>query len=152
MNLIVSKIMNILDTIFAYGHPLVKCTHNTTIELTKEDYLTEKGSCILGINASRACNDLSTDLKEMIRTGDAIRVLIQVDDITESFIGYGDEKLNLKSEKDMVFRKSSYICNRTVLIKCTKSSIDLNRELIKKLNNPNKKFTIKFQELNKADD
>jgi hypothetical protein len=147
MNLIVSKIMNILDTILAYGHPLVKCSHNTTIEITKEDYLTEKGSCILGIKASKACKDLSAELKEKIRKGNAIRVLIEVDDIIESFIGYGDEKLNLKNENEMVFRKSSYICDRTVLIKCTKSSMDLNRELIKKLNDPNKKFVIKFQEL-----
>ena len=147
MNLIVSKIMNILDTILAYGHPLVKCSHNTTIEVTKEDYLTEKGSCILGIKASKACKDLSAELKDKIRSGDAIRVLIEVDDIIETFIGYGDEKLNLKNENEMVFRKSSYICDRTVLIKCTKSSMDLNRELIKKLNDPNKKFVIKFQEL-----
>ena len=147
MNLIVSKIMNILDTILAYGHPLVKCSHNTTIEVTKEDYLTEKGSCILGIKASKACKDLSAELKDKIRSGDAIRVLIEVDDIIETFIGYGDEKLNLKNENEMVFRKSSYICDRTVLIKCTKSSMDLNRELIKKLNAPNKKFVIKFQEL-----
>ena len=139
--------MNILDTILAYGHPLVKCSHNTTIEVTKEDYLTEKGSCILGIKASKACKDLSAELKDKIRSGDAIRVLIEVDDIIETFIGYGDEKLNLKNENEMVFRKSSYICDRTVLIKCTKSSMDLNRELIKKLNDPNKKFVIKFQEL-----
>jgi hypothetical protein len=144
--------MNILDTILAYGHPLVKCSHRTTIELTKENYLTEKGSCILGINASKACKDLSLELKGRIRSGDAIRVLIEVDDIIETFIGYGDEKLNLKSENDIVFRKSSYICNRTVLINCSKSSMDLNRELIKKLNEPNKKFTIKFQELSKVDD
>jgi hypothetical protein len=152
MNLIVSKIMNILDTILAYGHPLVKCSHKTTIELTKEGYLTEKGSCILGIKASKACKDLSAELKEKIRNGDTIRVLIEVDDIVEAFIGYGDEKLNLKSKKDMVFRKSSYICDRTVLINCTKSSMDLNRELIKKLNDPNKRFAIKFQELRRVED
>ena len=144
--------MNILDTVLAYGHPLVKCSHRTTIELTKEDYLTEQGSCILGINASKACKDLNLELKEKIRNRNAIRVLIEVDDIIDSFIGYGDEKLHLKSENDMVFRKSSYICDRTVLINCTKSSMDLNRELIKKLNDPNKKFTIKFQELSKVDD
>lgn len=144
--------MKILDTILAYGHPLVKCSHNTTIEITKEDYLTEKGSCILGIKASKACNDLSAKLKEKIRKGNAIRILIEVDDIFETFIGYGDEKLNLKSNNDMVFRKSSYVCDRTVLINCTKSSMDLNRELIKKLNDPNKKFAIKFQELRNLDD
>lgn len=140
--------MNILDTIFAYGHPFVKCLHKSTIELTKENYLTERGSCILGIKASKACRDLSAKLKEKIKSGNAIRVLIKVDHITEVFLGYGDEKLKLKSDNEIVFRKSSYICDRTVLINCTKSSIELSREMIKRLNDPNKKFTILFLELN----
>ncbi|MFW9949823.1 MAG: DUF371 domain-containing protein [Candidatus Thorarchaeota archaeon] len=140
--------MNILDTVSAYGHPSLRCTHRTTIEVTKDNCLTTRGTCILGINATKACYDLSSNLKEKIINGDAIKVIIKVEGLLETFIGYGDEKLNLKSKRDMVFRKSNFICDRTVLINCTKSSSEINRDIIRKLNTYNKKFTIIFEALN----
>ena len=52
---------------------------------------------------------------------------------------------SLTHEKDMVFRKSNYICNRTVLINCSKASSELNRDLIDKLKKTDKKFTLLFE-------
>jgi hypothetical protein len=144
--------MNALDVISAFGHPLIKCTHDTTIELTKNSFLTEKGNCILGINASKACFDLNNTLKEKIKLGNVIKVTVKVDELIETFIGYGNRKLTLNSRKDIVFRRSNYTCDRTILISCTKSSHDLNRKLIEKLNNSNKKFTIAFQVINLDED
>ena len=137
--------MTILDTIHATGHPFIQCSHSTTIELTKDDYLTKKGTCILGIKASKACFDLNPELKRKILNGDKIDVVIKADDFIDSFCGYGNKSLTLLSKKDIVFRKSNFICDRTILIKCTKSSIDLNRYLIKKLNNAKQKISIDFR-------
>lgn len=137
--------MTILDTINATGHPFIQCSHSTTIELTKEDYLTKKGNCILGIKASKACFDLIPELKRKILNGDKIEVIIKADDIFDSFYGYGSKSLTLLSKKDMVFRKSNFTCDKTVLINCTKSSIDLNRSLIKKLTNFDQQISIDFQ-------
>ena len=137
--------MTILDTIHATGHPFIQCSHSTTIELTKDDYLTKKGTCILGIKASKACFDLNPELKRKILNGDKINVIIKADDIFDSFYGYGSKSLTLLSKKDMVFRTSNFICDRTVLIKCTKSSLDLNRSLIKKLINVDQQISIDFK-------
>jgi hypothetical protein len=137
--------MTVLDSINATGHSLIQCTHSTTIELTKDNYLTNKGTCILGIKASKACYDLAPILKKKIGNGDKIKVVIKVDDIVDSFYGYGSGKLTLLSKKDLVFRKSNYICDRTILIKCSKSSKDLNRDLISKLSNSKKNFLILFK-------
>jgi hypothetical protein len=134
--------MTILDSINAAGHSLIQCTHSTTIELTKDDYLTKKGTCILGIKASKACYDLTPALKRKIMNGDKIDVIIKVDDVVDCFYGYGNKNLTLLSKKDLVFRKSNYICDRTILIKCTKSSGDLNRDLIKILTNSKKQISI----------
>ncbi|MFX1502888.1 MAG: DUF371 domain-containing protein, partial [Promethearchaeota archaeon] len=49
-----------------------------------------------------------------------------------------------------VFRKSSYICNRTILVNCTKSSNEVERKLIENLKIPGKKLIITF-ELNELD-
>ena len=53
--------------------------------------------------------------------------------------------LKLLDKNDIVFRTSSYICDRTVLINCSKSSLDLNRDLIEKLKIPGKIFLITFE-------
>ncbi|MGB5912851.1 MAG: DUF371 domain-containing protein [Promethearchaeia archaeon] len=136
--------MPFIEKIYAYGHNNISCTHNTTIEITKDNFLTRKGTCILGINASKACSDLKDDLKKRIRNEAKIKVIIKVDNSSESFYGFGCKDLCLSSQKDLVFRKSEYICDRTVLIKCSKSSKELDRNIIKKIKIPGKRFTILF--------
>lgn len=138
--------MTVLDSINATGHSLIQCTHTTTIELTKDDSLTKKGTCILGINASKACYDLAPELKRKIMAGEKIYVVIKLGDAFDQFHGYGSKKLTLLSTKDLVFRKSDYICDRTILIKCSKSSNDLNRNLIKKLTNSKNQISILFKD------
>lgn len=125
--------MKVLDKIFFQGHPNVSCTHGTTIEITKDKYLTPRGNCIMGIRSSKGCIDLNEELKAAIKSEKKIRVLIQSKHFSDEFIGFGCKDLKLLDPDDMVFRKSDYICDRTVLINCTKSSNDLDRDLIKEI-------------------
>jgi len=137
--------MTILDEIVAYGHENILCTHKSTIEITKDDYLTENGDCILGIGASKACIDLNSKLKETIWAEKKIKINIRLDDLLDSFYGFGNKDLTLLNTKDIVFRKSDFICDRTVLIKCSKSSNELNKNLISKLKINENKFTLTFE-------
>lgn len=137
--------MAILEKIYAYGHENILCTHNTTIEITKDKCITKQGNCIIGINASKACYDLSKNLKKIIKNGKKIKIIIKADKFSDSFYGYGNMNLTLLNKKDMVFRKSDFICDRTVLINCTKSSIEINRELVQKLKDFKKKISIAFE-------
>lgn len=138
--------MKRIEEISAYGHQDIQCSHKSTIELTKEGYLTKKGNCILGINCTKACVDVSSELKDLIRKGRKINVIINVDDLEDQFYGYGDPNLTLLDEKEMVFRKSNFICNRTILVKCNKASNELDTKLIDKLKTPGKKITITFRD------
>ncbi|MCK4287422.1 MAG: DUF371 domain-containing protein, partial [Candidatus Lokiarchaeota archaeon] len=61
------------------------------------------------------------------------------------FYGFGNKELKLQDKSDMVFRKSDFICDRTVLINCSKSSNELSRELIDKLKNPERKLSLTFE-------
>ncbi|MFX0003674.1 MAG: DUF371 domain-containing protein [Candidatus Hodarchaeota archaeon] len=142
--------MTILDKIYAFGHENILSTHKTTIELTKAKSLTKKGNCIIGINATKACFDLSSNLKQQINDGKKVKVTLKVDNLQDSFYGFGNKKLRLLDKKDIVFRKSNYICNRTILINCTKSSNEIDPKLIEKLKVPGKKLLIIF-ELNELD-
>jgi len=137
--------MVILDTISAYGHKNIVCSHSTTIEITKEKSLTKKGNCIIGINASKGCYDLNFDLKKHIQDGNKIKVTFKLENLQDSFFGFGNKDLGLLDKNDMVFRKSNFVCDRTVLINCTKSSNNIKRELIEKLKDPRKKLSIIFE-------
>ncbi len=137
-----------LETIFAYGHKNILGTHKTTIEITKDGFLTRKGDCIIGINADKACFDLNAKLKDAIREGKKIKVTIEVQNLSEVFYGYGHKKLYLTNKHDLVFRKSTYICNRTVLINCTKSSNELSRKLLNALKYESRKIKISFEYTN----
>ncbi|MBY9002998.1 MAG: DUF371 domain-containing protein [Candidatus Lokiarchaeota archaeon] len=136
--------MTILESIIAFGHVNVSCIHNSTIEITKENYLTDRGTCVLGINSSKACSDLDPKLKLQIWEGAKIEVVIQVEEVHDKFYGFGSKLLPLSHEFDLVFRKSDFICDRTVLINCSKSSRDLDRNLVKSLTSSNKEIKLTF--------
>ena len=138
-------ILTIIERIHAWGHENILCTHNSTIEITKDKSLTKKGDCIIGVNASKACNDLTLEIKNQIKSGKKFKVILNVENIKDYFYGYGNKRLRLLDKNDMVFRKSNFICDRTVLINCSKSSIELNRDLTRILRKPKTKLLISLE-------
>jgi hypothetical protein len=127
------KSMETTITIHAKGHPNVKSTHKTTLEITKEDYLTPTGDCIIGINADKSMADFSEEFREKIRNSDKIIVEIIVGGLKEIIIGKGHKDLILNHPTDIVIRKSNFICPRTLMINADKSAKELNREIVERL-------------------
>ena len=132
------------EVIFCTGNEKIKATHPSTLEITKEDFLTERGDCIIGICASKACIDLNENLKKHLRNGGKIVIRIKVNEIEDKIIAYGHKNLLLKSEKSIVIRKSSFIDERTLAINANKSARDLKRKLIEKIKN-NIRFRIEIE-------
>ncbi len=119
------------------GHPMVRSSHPTTIEITTEDYLTENGECIIGVGATRGCAGLSSAVKEALRR-DGSRVALKVVVGTTSFVirAQGDPRLTLSDPHDMVIRKSDHISDRTLAVRADASSRDLPRDIVRQLKNP----------------
>jgi len=115
----------------ARGHPNIKATHKTTIEVTKDNYLTGGGDCILGINADKCLKDIKEFLDQNKKR--KIQVDLVVENLVESIKGYLDSRLTFLDEKDIVIRKSSYICDRTLMIHASKSAAEINRKIVRKL-------------------
>ena len=113
-----------------YGHPLIKALHSTTLEITKENFLTERGDCIIGIKANKACKDLKEELKEYLRRGEKVEIIIKVEDLKFSILARGDTKLNFKSDKSLVVRKSRFVCNRTLAVEANKAAKDVPRGMV----------------------
>ncbi|MGQ9468477.1 MAG: DUF371 domain-containing protein [Nitrososphaerales archaeon] len=126
--------MKAIDSVEFFGHPLIKATHKTTFEITKEEKLSIKGDCIIGVKANKACKDLDDRLKRLITNDVPIKITIHVGKYIFEANAMGHPSLMLTDEKDIVVRKSNYVCPRTLAIKSDKAAIDIPRDIIFMLN------------------
>ena len=119
------------EVVRATGHEHVSGTHESTFEVTTDDYLTPAGDCILGIEADRAPADFDEEFVEACRDVDAtIRATIEVDDEAVTVTGRGDPELPFESNRSLVCRTSEYIDDRTVLVGADAAAADLDRPLV----------------------
>lgn len=131
------------EIIFAYGNKNIQATHKTTFEITKETHLSKKGTCIIATAADKALADLSSGFKEKLRMKNAkIGILIEAGGISERVSASGSPELILTHSTDMVVRKSSYVCSRTLAIQADKAAYEFSRELVEKLKNPKQEVKI----------
>jgi hypothetical protein len=120
----------------AKGHENISAKHETTFEITKDESLTPKGDCIVGVSSDKSMVDFSQEFKEKIADDSClIKVELSTKNGYDEITGHGHRKLTLTHPTDLVCRKSSYVCSRTLMIKSNKASIDLNRQLIEDLKN-----------------
>jgi len=123
----------------AKGHNLIKGTHKTTLEFTKENYLTETGDCIIGINS----NFNLKKLKEFVKNNKKAKVSLEINNIKEELTC--EINKNFQDDKELVIRKSNFLSERTFGIYASKSSKDLSRKFIKQLKNSNSTVIINIE-------
>lgn len=140
----------LLEIIKAKGHKNVKAEHKTTFEITKDNYLTERGDCIIGISSSTAAGELKRETKDYIKSGKKIAILLLSNGYYDIVRCWGNPELELTNSKKIIIRKSRYVDNATLCINADKSAADLNRDLIRKLSEENELTVvlIGFSELN----
>jgi hypothetical protein len=135
--------MKITEVIFAYGHRNIQATHKSTLEITKEKQLSKKGECIIAVSAEKTIADLSLEFKKKLRKENAkITMLIEAGEVAEVVNAFGSPRLILTHPTEIVVRKSSYVCSRTLAIQADKAACDLSRKLVEKLRNPKQKVKI----------
>ena len=122
------------DEIQFRGHPNVLSLHARTLEITKDDHLSLRGDCIVGVGANKACADLNPQIKKKVQDDSAvIRIELIVGNESYLISGRGDSKLTLVDTHDIVIRKTRFICPRTLSVGCDRASSDLPRGLVKML-------------------
>jgi hypothetical protein len=135
--------MEITEVIFAHGHGNIRATHESTFEITKENELSKKGDCIIGVSADKAVADLNPEFKGSLRNENAkMTMLIEAGGIVEAVNAFVSRRLTLTHPTDIVVRKSSYVCSRTLAIKADKAACDLSRKLVERLKDPKQKVKI----------
>ncbi len=106
--------------------------HKTTLEFTKDDYLTKKGDCIVGIKADFCLEKL----KEFVKNNDKIKIKF------ENEIINAEINKEFNDDKEMVIRKSDFKDKRTFAIRADKAACDIDREIIERLKNPEEEVEI----------
>lgn len=128
--------MEAQETIRCRGHPLVLGTHPTTFEVTREEHLTRNGNCIIGVSADKGCAALSGEFKNVLAHDDAVLVTrLSCAGIEVEVHSRGSAEFTLDHPTDFVWRRSNFVCGRTIGIHSDKVAKTLPEELINALKN-----------------
>jgi hypothetical protein len=126
--------MEAQETIHCRGHPLVLGNHPTTFEVTAEGHLTKNGNCIIGVAADKGCKGLSAGFRQVLCHDDAVLYTsLSCGGITAEVKSRGSSAFTLDHPTDMVWRRSTYVCGRTIGILSDHVAADLPGALIANL-------------------
>jgi hypothetical protein len=129
----------------AYGHLNISAKHETTLMITKDNYITPRGDCIIAINSEKGLIDFSP---EMIRAAQnektRITLTLHIDGEEFKVEGKGHPELSYRDPSDMVIRKSNYTDSRTLMIKADNVASDIPEEIVEKLRDPETEITVKI--------
>uniref|UniRef100_A0A7C1NYD9 DUF371 domain-containing protein n=1 Tax=Thermofilum pendens TaxID=2269 RepID=A0A7C1NYD9_THEPE len=133
-----------VDRLYARGHPNIKALHRTTLEITKDDYVTPRGDCIIAVGASKAASELCDELKRAIRSGGYVTLILilRPHNLVEVVRGVGAPTLTLEDPRSIVVRKSSFTDTRTIAIRSDKAAVDLDRSFVERLKDSNSSLEV----------
>lgn len=134
-----------VDVVRARGHPEVTATHPTTLMITKDDEIGPRADCVLAVGADKSVVEIRDIVKRAIKSGHQIEITIEAGGLKEVIRGRGHGDLTLSDTTDIVIRKSSFICGRTLMIEADKAAIDLRREFVEHLRDANVKVLVKIK-------
>ena len=122
------------ETIRCRGHTLVRGTHKTTFEITAEDHLTVTGDCIIAVAADKGCTGLSEEFKKALAHDDAVlATTLSCGGVEVVIQSRGSSKMTLDHPTDMVWRRSGFVCGRTIGIFADHVAATMPEDLIRSL-------------------
>jgi hypothetical protein len=125
----------------ARGHENILAEHRTTLEITKDEELSPRGDCIVGVAADKALADFPERFKRLARNSNAVITLVlKAGDREVTIHGRGHEKLSFTDARDIVVRKSTFTCGRTLMVGATHAARELPRDFVALLRNPEQKL------------
>lgn len=120
-----------IEEFSAYGHPHVTATHRTTFEITAENHLSPAGTCIIAVRSEKGASDLSDDFRDILRSpGSRLITSLTCRDTRITITSSGSPDLILNHPTDMVWRRSSFACGRTIGLYSDHTAGTLPREMI----------------------
>jgi len=134
------------DQVEFFGHPMVRSRHRNTIEVTRDKDLTLRGDCIIGVRADKGLSDLSSAVREAIRTdGSELFITVEIPDETFLIRAAGSSRLPLEDRHEMVIRKSEFISPRTLALRANVAAKDIPRGMVESLRNPDCRALLRIE-------
>lgn len=116
------------------GDPRVTARHGTTFEVTADPEISGRGDCIIGVEADRGAGSLSGEFRSVITLPDSVLLTtLTCGGITVEIHSSGSPRMTLDHPDDLVWRRSSYVCGRTIGINSEMTARTLPRDLIRML-------------------
>jgi hypothetical protein len=131
------------EEIIAHGHIDINPTNSTDILITKSQ--NPNGNSTIAVKANKACDDLGSNFKKSLKSNESVRITIDADDIVDEINAFGSPVLKLTDKEKIVITKNDSIDDATIAIMADKAAIDLKRDLVDKLKDPNVKVKITFE-------
>lgn len=137
----------IIFKIISFGHPNITAKHRTTLEVTKDCEISKRADCVIGVSADKSISEIPDNAKTEIKKGTRVEVEIVLQNygLKETLHGFGSSAMNFTHNRDIVIRKSSFICGRTLLIRANKSAVDLDREFVELLKDKKTELKLLFK-------
>jgi hypothetical protein len=115
----------------AWGDDKITSKHRTTLEITKEGVKTGYGDCIVATRSEVGLRDLPEGLKRQAKVrGATMKVILEAGGCSQMIRGMGDPALTFASSHEMVIRKSSYVCGRTLMVHADKAAAELDGSFV----------------------
>lgn len=111
----------------ARGHPNILASHRNTLELTKDDWLSKRGDCIIGISLKIDFKEL----KRLLRKSERFKLVMLVGGMRDCI--YAQSNKDYSHERDIVLRKGTFLSSRTAGIVANKAACDIKEGIIHKL-------------------
>ena len=108
-------------TFQAFGHKNIRATHPTTLEFTKDTYLSSRGDCIVGVGAIFELQRLKPFLLK-----EKIKITLCADGMKEEIVAAPNPTFT--SIKEMVIRTTGFQSERSFAVYATKSAAGLRKD------------------------
>jgi hypothetical protein len=119
------------DVVQCHGHPAISSRHRSTFAITRDRELTPAGDCIIGVDSDKGTADLSPSLKKILSSpGSLLITRLLCNDLSVVVRSYGSGGLSLDHPADLVWRRSTFTCGRTIGISADHAARDLPAALI----------------------
>ncbi len=123
--------MPVTEIIHCRGHKNVLWRHKSTFEITKETELSKNGDCIIAVGADKGAMDLSPEFREAISHEEAVlRTTLTCGEHSVTIISQGSPGITLTHPTDLVWRRSCFVCSRTIAVYSDHTAALLPREMM----------------------
>ncbi len=120
--------------ITAYGHPKITAMHRSTFEVTTHDEVTKAGDCIIAVGADIGCAGLSREFKDILsHDGAVLTTTLLCNGLCVTVTSRGSSQQTFDHPHDLVWRRSDYVCGRTIGIYSSHTAEMLPREIVHEL-------------------